>query len=272
MCYRFHAPDAADTDGYDFSLDDFFTESIPPTFEQGPFVEVMAWFAHQITYSSTFTPWTAPTLVNSTVSPQPWDAGYWCHGVDNGTNPNVSFDYSHAGQDSSGLAAGTIGVNLSLILSDVKHRMLGLTCWTGPTKEFSQFHLDDTNLGSEDEALGGTSFNYYWTVNAYCFHVERANQSTADLGCRSSLLRSCNDLSPRVERLPRLPLVLRGEHHRREGALRGSSASHLGLYSSAADVWAVLRRPCPPCLGPEDATELPLYSFPPPTAGEGSAV
>jgi hypothetical protein len=84
--YSFHAPSASDTDGYDFSLDDFFTDGIPSEFEHGPFVEVMIWFAHHITYPTTFTPWAAPTLVNSSVSVQPWSVGYWCHGPDNSSN------------------------------------------------------------------------------------------------------------------------------------------------------------------------------------------
>ena len=186
VVYSFHAPGSSDTDGYDFSLDDFFTESFPPVFEQGPFVEVMVWFAHHITYPATFTPWTAPTLVNSTVSLQRWDVGYYCHGADNGTNANVSFDYSYAGQTSPGLAAGTIGVNLSLILSDVEQRMPSVSCWTGPTSGFSHFHLDEANLGSEDGALGGTSYNYNWTVSDYCFRTAVTNPTPTDVGCNSA--------------------------------------------------------------------------------------
>jgi hypothetical protein len=185
--YSFHAPPSTDTDGYDFSLDDFFTESLPPVFEHGPFVEVMVWFAHHITYPPEFSSWSAPTLVNSTVSDQPWAVGDWCHGTDNSTNANVSFDYSYDGQGSAGLASGTIGVNLSLILADVEERMTSVSCWTGPTNGFSKFYLDEANLGSEDGALGGTSYNYNWTVSSYCFDTGVTNPTAANLSCTSGL-------------------------------------------------------------------------------------
>jgi hypothetical protein len=181
--YSFHAPPADATGGYDFSLDDFFTDTLPPEFQQGPFVEVMVWFAHHITYPNSFVHWAAPTLVNSTVSLEPWDVGYWCHGVDNGSSANVSFDFSYDGQATSGTSAGTLGVNLSLILSEVEHLMPSVSCWTGPTSGFSNFYLDEANLGSEDGALGGADFNYNWTVTQYCFQTHVTNASTSDLDC-----------------------------------------------------------------------------------------
>jgi hypothetical protein len=181
--YSFDPPPSSDTSGYDFSLDDFFTETLPPQFEQGPFVEVMVWFAHHITYPAAFIRWSAPTLVNSTVSLEPWAVGEWCHGADNGSNANVSFDFSYDGQGSAGTDQGTIGVNLSLLLADVVARMPSVTCWTGPVDGFSRFYLDEANLGSEDGALGDSSFNYNWTVNEYCFHTEVRVASATTLGC-----------------------------------------------------------------------------------------
>ena len=186
--YSFEAPPAADVDGYDFSIDNFLTETLPPLFEEGPFVEVMVWFAHHVTYPFEFVHWEAPTLVNSSVSVQPWDVGYWCHGVDNSSNANVSFDFSYDGQGSKGLAAGTIGVNLSLLFSEVETLMPSVTCWTGPTDGFSQFHLDETDLGSEDGAVEGTSFNYNWTVDDYCFRVHVTDPTAGTLDCRSGAL------------------------------------------------------------------------------------
>lgn len=182
--YSFRAPPATDVDGYDFSIDNFLTETLPPEFEQGPFVEVMVWFAHHVTYPFEFLHWAMPTLDNATVSVEPWDVGYWCHGPDNGTDANVSFDFSFEGQGSAGLAAGTIGVNLSAIFTEVEALMPSVTCWTGPTTGFSQFHLDETDLGSEDGAIGGTSFNYNWTVDSYCFRVHVRNLTASDLSCQ----------------------------------------------------------------------------------------
>jgi len=172
--YSFRAPSGADTDGYDLSLDDFFTEHESPEFEVGasdPFVEVMVWFAHHISYPEHFLPWSAPTLVNSTVSVEPWSVGYYCHGADNSTNANMSFDFSFEGQSSNGLVSATVGVNLSAVLAEVEQLMPAVSCWTGPTNEFSDFYLEEANLGSEDGALGGTSFNYNWTIYDYCFHI-----------------------------------------------------------------------------------------------------
>ena len=183
VTYQFRAPNASDTDGYDFSFDNFLTDGLPSEYEEGPFVEVMVWLDHHVTYPATFAPWSAPTLVNGTVLPQPWSVGYWCHGTDNTSNANISFDFSYEGQGSTGLASGTLGVNLSLILSDVEQRVRSASCWTGPTGELSQFYLAQTNLGSEDGALGGTSFNYNWTVSAYCFQTNVTDASGRTVGC-----------------------------------------------------------------------------------------
>jgi hypothetical protein len=185
--YSFRAPNASVTDGYDLSLDDFFTEHESPEFEIGasdPFVEVMVWFAHHITYPNHFLSWSTSTLVNSTVSVEPWSVGYWCHGAGNSTNANMSFDFSFEGQSSSGLSAATVGVNLSAILSEVEQLMPAVSCWSGPTGGFSSFYLEEANLGSEDGALGGTSYNYNWTIYQYCFHVGVGAPRSDNLSCR----------------------------------------------------------------------------------------
>ncbi len=183
--YSFRAPSLSDVDGYDFSLDDFFTETLPPVFEDGPFVEVMVWFAHHITYP-TFHTWDAPTLVNGTVESVPWSVGYYCHGTDNGTNANISFDYAYDGQGTSGSPSGTLGVNLSLVLANVEALLPSATCWTGPTSGFSSFHLDEANLGSEDGALNNSSFDYNWTVSGYCFRTFVSVGIGGELGCSAS--------------------------------------------------------------------------------------
>ncbi len=182
--YRFDGPPSTDVDGYDLSFDNFFTETLPPVFEVGPFVEVEIFLAHNISYPFEWIPWSTPTVINSTVVQEPWDIGYWCHGVDNGTNPNVSFDFSLGGQSSHGIADGQVGVDLSAVLAEVDALMPGVTCWTGPTHGFGQFHLDEANLGSEDGALGGTSFNYNWTVldDTIDFTTNSSGTSTSALG------------------------------------------------------------------------------------------
>jgi hypothetical protein len=188
--YSLRAPPAEDVDGYDLSLDDFFTESLPPVFEVGPFVEVEMFLAHNISYPFEWVHWSTPTLLNATVATEPWDVAWWCHGANNGTSANVSFDFSFDGQTTHGLAAGTLGVNLSAILGEVERLMPSVTCWTGPTHDFAGFHLDEANLGSEDGALGGSSFTYNWTVSQYCIHLTVGSPTTSGLQCSSSLSNS----------------------------------------------------------------------------------
>jgi hypothetical protein len=188
--YSLRAPPSGDVDGYDLSLDDFFTESLPPTFEVGPFVEVEMFLAHNISYPFNWVHWSTPTLVNASVVVEPWDVAWWCHGPDNGTNPNVSFDFSFGGQSTHGLAAGTLGLNLSAILGEVERLMPSVTCWTGPTHGFANFHLDEANLGSEDGARGGSSFTYNWTVSQYCIHLAVGAPTTSGLECSPALSTS----------------------------------------------------------------------------------
>ena len=183
--YAVRAPSPADVDGYDLSLDDFFSSGPWPEFEVGPFVEVEIFLAHNISYPFHWAHWSAPTLVNSTVSVEPWDVAYWCHGTDNGSSANISFDFSYDGQATHGLSVGVLGVNLSAMLVEVEDLMPQASCWTGPLDHFSQLHLDEEVLGSEDGALGGASFNYNWTVSLYCLHTRVATPTLAGLGCRS---------------------------------------------------------------------------------------
>jgi hypothetical protein len=181
--YSFHPPPSSATAGYDFSLDDFFTESQTPEFEVGPFVEVMVWFAHHITYPSGFSTFSAPTLVNSSVASEPWAVADYCHGPDNSSNQNVSFDFSYLGQSSGGVRSGTLGVNLSLLLGQVERMMPSTSCWEGPTDRFSALYLDEANLGSEDGALVNSTFNYNWTVGGYCYFTKVSAPSALNLPC-----------------------------------------------------------------------------------------
>jgi len=182
--YELRAPNASDVDGYDLSFDDFFSEGLPPTLEVPPFVEVEIFLAHNISYPHHWLRWSVPTLVNGTLQPEPWGVGYWCHGVDNGSNGNVSFDFSYGGQSTQGLTVGSLGVNLSAVLAEVETLMPGATCWTGPTSGFSHFYLGEEDLGSEDGAVGGSSFNYNWTITSYCLHTHVFLHSGPSLSCR----------------------------------------------------------------------------------------
>ena len=188
--YSLRAPPTEDVDGYDLSLDDFFTATLPPVFEVGPFVEVEIFLAHNISYPFSYAPWSTPTLVNASITLEPWDIGWWCHGPGNSTNANVSFDFSLGGQSTHGLPAGTVGVNLSAVLTEVERLMPSVSCWTGPTNDFASFHLDEANLGSEDGARGGSSFTYNWTVSQYCIHLVPGAPTLSGLECDPSLSTS----------------------------------------------------------------------------------
>jgi hypothetical protein len=184
--YEFNAPPPGDVDGYDLSFDDFLSEGLPPTFEVTPFVEVEIFLAHNISYPYHWIHWQMPTLVNGSVTLSPWDIAYWCHGVDNGSNANISFDLSFDGQGTHGLNGGTIGVNLSAVFAEVESILPSASCWTGPADRFSSFYLGEEDLGSEDGANGGTAFNYNWTISAYCLQLHVARSGPPSIGCTSS--------------------------------------------------------------------------------------
>jgi hypothetical protein len=174
---------ATDVTGYDLPFDDFFSEGLPPTLEVPPFVQVEIFLAHNVRYPFTWTPRSAVTLVNSTLAVEPWAVAYGCHGVDNGTNGNVSFDFSYGGQTIHDLAAGTLGVNLSVVLQEVEALMLGASCWTGPTHGFRGFYLGEEDLGPEDGAVGGASSDSNWTVTDYCLHTLVDPSNASSVGC-----------------------------------------------------------------------------------------
>jgi hypothetical protein len=181
--YTLRAPPDANVTGYDLSLDEFFSEGLPPTIDVPPFVEVEIFLAHNIGYPFSWVRWSTLTLVNTTLAVEPWDVAYWCHGADNGTNGNVSFDFSYGGQSTHGLADGTLGVDLSALLREVEALMPGASCWSGPTAGFSGVYLGEEDLGSEDGAVGGASFTYSWTVTQYCLHTQVDPYTTSAVAC-----------------------------------------------------------------------------------------
>jgi hypothetical protein len=186
--YVIHPPSASDTDGWDLSLDDFVSQGLPPRLEMGPFVEVEIFLAHNISYPFSWVHWHTPTLVNDSIVDAPWDVAYWCHGPvpNNGSNENVSFDFSFDGQTTHGLLNGTVGVNLSAIMAEVVALLPGASCWQGPTAAFPGFYLGEEDLGSEDGALGGASYNYNWTVASYCLRPEVRGTGMSSVDCGNS--------------------------------------------------------------------------------------
>jgi hypothetical protein len=181
--YAIHPPNSSDVDGYDLSLDDFVSQGLPPRLDMGMFVEVEIFLAHNISYPFEWVHWHTPTLVNATVVDAPWDVAWWCHGADNGSNDNVSFDFSFDGQSTHGLLAGTLGVNLSAVMSEVVALIPSASCWEGDASEFPSFYLGEEDLGSEDGALGGASYNYNWTVDSYCLNTKVTGLQPSAMSC-----------------------------------------------------------------------------------------
>jgi hypothetical protein len=183
VSYTYHPPNPSVARGNDYSFDDFLTETRPPVFEQGPFIEVMVWFYHNQLYPISFSQWSMPTLVDGSLSNQRWDVGYWCHGPHNGTSPLLTFDFAFRGDSSTGMTAGTVGVDLSLVLAHVEQLMPAVSCWSGPTGGFSQFYLDQMNLGSEETVNGSVALNYNWTESSYCLHLLTQPPTAAAVSC-----------------------------------------------------------------------------------------
>lgn len=187
--YSIQPPPSSNVTGYDLSFDDFFSQSLPPEFEMGPFVEVLILLDHNLSSSFfTWTNWSTPTLVNSSLSVQPWSVGDWCHHRSSSEpNGTLTFDFSFGSQATHGMAVGTLGVNLSAVLGEVLQMMPSVTCWTGPTDGFSSFYMDQANLGAEAGALVGDGLDYNWTLSDYCIHVVRGAPTAGNTSCVGTL-------------------------------------------------------------------------------------
>jgi hypothetical protein len=184
--YTFHAPPSSGADAYDLSFDDYLSEGLPPTFEQGPFIEVLILLDHHlISHPAGWSPWKTETLLNSTVKVEPWYVGFWCHGPSNTTNSSLTFDFSYGGPGNTtvGLAKGTLGVNVSAILSEVAALVPQASCWTGTPSALSNFYLDQEVYGAEEGALAKSSFHFNWTTTRYCFHTDVGVPSARSVGC-----------------------------------------------------------------------------------------
>jgi hypothetical protein len=168
--YQFNAPSSSVVSRYDLSFDELLGGSLPPVFAGDPYVEVEIMMDHNVNYPHVYFPWSTPTLVGSTLASEPWGVGFWCHGAGNTTSDYASFDFLYGGAASHGIAEGQFGVNLSAIFLEVDSLAPHVSCWNTPTTDFSTFHLEEANFGSEDEAIAGASYNYNWTIDEYCVH------------------------------------------------------------------------------------------------------
>jgi hypothetical protein len=187
--YNYSPPSLRGAIGYDLSFDNYLSESNPPTFENGPFVEVLVLLDHHlVSHPAGWIPWNMTTLVDSTVESRPWYVGYWCHGSNNSSSPTVTFDFSFGGsaETTTGLRSGTIGVNMSAILGEISKLIANVTCWTGPSSDFSNFYLGQEVFGSEAGIHAGRSVSYHWTESRYCLHVNVTTVTSRTVGCSST--------------------------------------------------------------------------------------
>jgi hypothetical protein len=186
--YNYHPPSLKGAIGYDLSFDNYLSEGSVPTFENGPFIEILVLLAHHlVSHPAGWIAWNMTTLVDASVSVRPWYVGYWCHGTKNSSSPTVTFDYSYGGsaETTPGINAGTVGVNMSAVLRETGKLIGGVTCWSGPAGQFSSFSLGQEVFGSEAGIHAGASVTYRWTESRYCLHVNVASATTASLDCTS---------------------------------------------------------------------------------------
>jgi hypothetical protein len=172
--YSYHPPPTSIATGDDISFDNYLSDNSPPTFESGtPWVEVLVLLAHTVwNHPSEWISWNMTTLVNSTLSVQPWAIGYWCHSPTNGSSSNITFDFSYDGSPKTtlGLYQGTLGVNLSAVLAEVEVLAPHATCWTGTGVNVGSLYLGQEVFGAEAGVHTNGSFDFDWTDDQYCIH------------------------------------------------------------------------------------------------------
>jgi len=225
--YDYHPPPASQASGDDLSFDNYFSEGLPPSFENGtPWVELLVLLSHQVwSNPSEWVAWNMSTLVNSTVVNATWDIGWWCHGSGNTSSPSVTFDFSYGGspRTTTGLTSGTLGVNLSAIVAELEHLLPHASCWTGTADPFSGFELGQEVFGAEAGVHTKGPFEYNWTISRYCFHVGVVGLRPAEVECPG--LANASELSPTTGGSAGLP-----------GATPGAASAAL-LVARPAEPW-----------------------------------
>jgi hypothetical protein len=187
--YDYNQPTGNTSTGDDISFDNYLTPGQPPTWKVHPWVEVLVLLDHEIwSDPANWANWSMPTLVNSALTAEPWAIGYWCHGLHNGSNGNITFDFSYGGSPRlvGGLAAGTIGVNLSAVLAEVEDMLPSASCWTGNSSEFPSFYLGQEVFGAEAGVHTNSSFGFNWTDSEYCIRVDVVSPSPNNVTCDPS--------------------------------------------------------------------------------------
>ncbi len=187
------------TAAYDYVWDNFLSSYVPtPSNTSGPgnfSLEVMLW----MTTGYESSPWdyftydgsaSLPTLINSTLTDQPWDFSYFCQGT-NDNELTVLYFYNGTG-NAMNTTSRTFGVNFSAVLLNVNemiHRA-GESCWSYPANGDADMYLDDLNLGSEfltpwpSPYYGTAAFS--WTISSMCFRFPEGSPTAANVSCSAT--------------------------------------------------------------------------------------
>jgi len=181
---------------YDYVWDNFLSSYVPtPANLSGPgnySLEIMLW----MTTGFESSPWDyftndgstdLPTLINSSLTNEPWSFSYFCQGF-NDNELTVLYFYNGTG-GAMNTTARTFGVNFSAVLDNVNsmiHRS-GESCWSYPANSDRGMYLDDLNLGSEfltpyPSPYYGTA-TFHWTISSMCFRFPEGTPTTAGVSC-----------------------------------------------------------------------------------------
>jgi len=181
---------------YDYVWDNFLSTYIPtPANVSGPgnySLEIMLW----MTTGYESSPWDyftdygsthLPTLINTTVSSEPWAFSYFCQGTNNNELTVLYFYNGTGGMVNA--TSRTFGVNFSDVLvnvNDMIHRTHE-SCWSYSANSDSKMYLDDLNLGSEfltpwPSPYYGTAV-FHWTISSMCFRFPRGTPTASNVSC-----------------------------------------------------------------------------------------
>ncbi len=188
--------DSLGSAAYDYVWDNFLSSYLPnPGNVSGPTnysLEVMLWMSTGFEGSPfTYFPYegtaSLPTMVNATLSEQPWDFSHFCQGAD---NDELTVLYFYNGTGGAMNATGrTLGVNFSAVLLNINQMIQsnGISCWGYPNNNDVNLYLDDLNLGSEfltpfpSSYYGQAIFN--WTLSSMCFTFPEGLPTVANVSC-----------------------------------------------------------------------------------------
>jgi len=181
---------------YDYVWDNFLSSYVPnPGNTSGPTnysMEVMLWMSTGLEGSPfVYFPYegttSLPTLINATLSDQPWDFSHFCQGTDN-SELTVLYFYNGTG-GAMNTSSRTFGVNFSAVLLNINQeiRANAISCWGYPNNNDVHLYLDDLNLGSEfltpfpSPYYGQAMFD--WTLSSMCFTFPEGVATVTNVSC-----------------------------------------------------------------------------------------